>query len=145
MIKKGISLLLLFIASACTKQNINQQNTLVPWSPVEAFSNNLTLIKTPGDHDVLPGGYNSNGIVVYNLGNDRFFAYDLTCPHLSPSECNQGMTYDSSTGDITCTCGDTNVVFNLGNRSAKGKDGNTYHLREYRVIVQGNQLRVTNF
>lgn len=145
MFKKGILLLLLFAITACSKDSFNQQNTLVPSVAVSVPTNNLAFISTPGSFEILYGqGYNANGIIVFNIDNNTYLAFDLTCPHINVNECSNAMAVNSQTGEMTCNCGADKVVFTQF-RTSTTVGENTYHLRQYRVILQGNQLRVTNF
>ncbi|MDO6800908.1 hypothetical protein Q4595_00470 [Wenyingzhuangia sp. 1_MG-2023] len=149
MFQKIIFFFLLILLMACNKQEFNQQKTLVPYTAVNTTTNPFdpTFISNTGvgGYTIITGqGYNANGIIVFNLGNNYFLAFDLTCPYIDPEECTTSMSVNTS-GKMSCdNCTNDNITFTQYNTSAT-VNGQTYSLRQYSAILEGNAVRITNF
>jgi len=58
-------------------------------------------------------GYNDNGIIIYNAGNEEFYAFDRTCPHDIPESII--VETDGISGFATCPqCGSVYVFPSMG-------------------------------
>ncbi len=80
------------------------------------------------------------GIVVYHASIDNYLAYDLACPHLSPSACTKMIVQDGL--NMECTCDNTKFALALGGAP---QSGTQYPAKQYRVIKEGKILIITNF
>lgn len=87
------------------------------------------------------------GIIIFNNSGTTYSAFDAACPNQALSDCST-MTFkkldnvdplkiDQTT--IVCAC--DNAEYSLFNGQSAGKQ---YPLKQYRVEVNGNTLRVYN-
>ena len=103
--------------------------------------NSQEIIYHPnGDNTI---GYDNNGIIVYNTGDDRepFFAFDRTCPHDLP----ESYAIESDVSSATCpNCGSMFVFPSEGQPSIGSPS--KYFLKKYRVTYNPNTglLQITN-
>lgn len=137
---KKITLFGCFILlTACIKQD--NINTLVPDDIKIDFSVTAAFIPQIGTPYVRFGqGYNANGIVLFNYGQNQFRAFDLTCP----TECLGAMDIDPS-GIMTCKdCNNEEISFTQYQTTYTGKS-TTYSLKEYFATLEGGVVRITNF
>ncbi len=137
---------LILVFASCSSDVFTQKNTLVPEVAVNASLNDPSFLSIPGDFRILPNqGYRANGIIVFNIDKQTFLAFDLTCPYLSPNECNLAMDVEDGTGVMSCAiCEQSDITFTQF-KTKVTINQKTYHLRQYKVSVQGNSLLVTNF
>lgn len=151
MFQKIVFSFFLICFISCNKNEFNQQSTLVPFTTVNASTYlDLSFTSTPGDFQIVTGqGYNGNGVIVFNIDNDIFLAYDLTCPYTDPEECDTPMEVDVLSGEMTCEeCGDDDISFTQFQTSVTVEEGGvseTYYLRQYGAFLEGNVVRITNF
>lgn len=102
---------------------------LPQYSPLNAFNNAIIV----GGY-----GYNNNGVIIYRLNLEEFYAFDATCPqHIEKSTA---VTLDDNDpGYAICPhCQVTYELMNYG-QASKG-----YPLKRYRTYLNGNILRVYN-
>lgn len=108
--------------------------------------NESLFLNNPSNNDLLfTGGYviiggGIKGIVVYRGAGEQFFAFDLACPHLSPSECTKMDIEDGFF--MVCTCDDTKFALALGGAP---QSGTKYPAKEYKVSKSGSTLIISNF
>ncbi len=81
-------------------------------------------------------GHGVRGIIVFNAGSG-YNAFDAACPNQALRSCST-MTIK---GGIMALCACDNAEYSLFSGQAKGKE---YPLKQYRVEVNGNLLRVYN-
>lgn len=131
--------LVLFSLANCTDSG--NDNPILPNVAV----NQTVYLNNPSNNDLLfPGGYvlipgGIKGIVVYRGNGDLFYAFDLACPHLPPNDCTK-MTVDGL--NMICTCDDTKFALALGGAP---QSGTKYPAKEYKVVKNGETLKITNF
>ncbi len=128
----------------------------VPKVPVNFQINVLTdpafiRLGAPGNSVVVTGGsiglsdlgYDGNGILLYNAGNDEFYAFDRTCPHDMP--VSVAVEDESGTGMATCPeCGTTYVMPGEGQPTVDGPG--KWPLQRYRAYYYPSTglLQVSN-
>ena len=83
--------------------------------------------------------YGINGIVIYNLNNDQYMAFELTDPNHVIQECSV-MTVKGT--EAICSCNDGNKYTIVTGQQIAGEG--QYPLKPYRVVRQGNVLEVSN-
>ena len=104
------------------------------------------FLNNPSSQPLLvPGGYISiqggiSGIVVYNLNNSQYFAYDRACPHKAPGDCQPMVVNDGIT--MECPCDGAKFALALGGQP---QSGTNQAARQYRVVKNGDSLIITNF
>ncbi len=138
--QKLIAVILFFGLLSCS--NSDDGNTILPNIPV----NETIFLNNPSNNNLLSvGGWvlisgGIKGIVVYHASIDNYLAYDLACPHLSPSECSAMIVEDGL--NMECTCDESKFALALGGAP---QNGTPFAAKQYRVIINGNTLIITNF
>lgn len=80
-------------------------------------------------------GQGAKGIIIFNTGSG-YNAFDAACPNQALSSCST-MTING----INAICACDNASYNLFTGLSTGKE---YPMKQYRVEVNGNVLRVYN-
>jgi hypothetical protein len=83
--------------------------------------------------------YGINGIVIYNLNNDQYLAYELTDPNHVPQPCSALIVNGT---EATCSCGDGNKYTIITGEQIAGTG--QYTLKPYRVVRSGSVLEISN-
>jgi nitrite reductase/ring-hydroxylating ferredoxin subunit len=137
--KKYFLLLIAFpMLFGCSNDSANNNNPYLPNYPVNLDINmnlpqysNLKFVSNAvfiSDHGV-------KGIIVFNSGSG-YNAFDAACPNQAVSTCST-MTING----INAVCACDSAEYSLFSGQSKGKQ---YPLKQYRVEVNGNVLRVYN-
>jgi len=138
--QKLIAVILFFGLLSCSSSD--DGNTILPNIPV----NETIFLNNPSNNNLLSvGGWvlisgGIKGIVVYHASIDNYLAYDLACPHLNPSECSAMIVEDGL--NMECTCDESKFALALGGAP---QNGTPFAAKQYRVIINGNTLIITNF
>ncbi|VAV84522.1 hypothetical protein MNBD_BACTEROID02-1050 [hydrothermal vent metagenome] len=139
--KKIISVFLLILSLSCADNNIDPNNIL-PNIPVNqtVFLNNPEFIdlQVVGGWAYAQGGI--SGMIIYHYSINGYIAFDRAAPHISPKSCSQMIVKNSIKMFTPCD----ESEFNLLN-GAPLTDGVNYPAKQYRVVVNGNTLQITNF
>ena len=143
--KKKIFILILFVIVLSCKSDDEQVNDN-PYLFIPVISLNLNLnlpeynpLKFPGSN-VIINSQGVKGIVIYNVNNDLYTAFDLSDPNHVPSQCSK-MTIEGIIATCPCT-NDTNsydIVTGLHTANE-----NLYPMQQYRVERNGDNIRVFN-
>ena len=138
-------LLISMIFFACGNNdddNINDNNPYINPPPVN-LNLNLNLpeynpLQFPGNSVVL---FNQGikGIIVYNVNNSLYTAFDLTDPNHVPSNCSK-MTVEGVIA--TCTCGDDNSYDIVTGQHQNNQQA--YPMLQYRIQRNGDVISLTN-
>ncbi|MFN4761819.1 hypothetical protein ACKGJN_01740 [Gillisia sp. Q332] len=144
MIKKiTLSLLLVAFLSSCTPDENERTNN--PYLTNISFILDLNLnlpeynsLNFPGNSYVTYN-YGINGVVVYNVNNSQYTAFELSDPNHALSACS---TLSVSGIIATCNCNDGNSYNILTGEITEGSG--QYSLKPYRVRKSGNVLEVYN-
>ncbi|WP_029034011.1 hypothetical protein [Salinimicrobium terrae] len=141
---KRLSLLspLFFIFFGCSSDNEIRQN---PYLPHLNFSIQFDLslpeynqLNFPGNKFVTRN-YGINGIVIFNLNNDQYLAYELTDPNHIPQPCSILIVNGT---EATCSCGDGNIYTIITGEQIAGTG--EYMLKPYRAERTGSVLQISN-
>lgn len=126
---------------ACTEDTSIYRNPFLPLYNVDVQVNmNLALynqLQIPGNA-IHYHGQGINGILIINTGSN-YLAYEATCSNHQVTECS-GLSLKGI--EATCGCEDA-TTYNL-HLGIPVKEGAKYPLLQYRVVKQGNVLRITN-
>ena len=142
---KNITVSLLFVAFlfSCTTEDNERINN--PYLTNISFRMDLNLnlpeynsLNFPGNSYVTYN-YGINGVVVYNINNSQFTAFELSDPNHALTECS---TMSVSGIIATCNCNDGNSYNILTGEITQGTG--QYSLKPYRVRKSGNVLEVFN-
>lgn len=78
------------------------------------------------------------GIVIYNIDNSQYTAFELACPNTPVSDCSR-MTIEG----ITATCPCNGNQYNIITGQITEGEGQ-YSMLPYRITRNGNVLEITN-
>ena len=140
---KKILILLAFFPFlfGCDAGTINYNNPNIPNYPVN-LSVNMAL---PQYHTLrFPSNYAVNysqgarGIVIFNTGSG-YNAFDLACPNDSFTTCSSAMSINGI--EAKCNCNDTEAPYSLFSGMSPGQ---RYPMKPYRVLINGENLVITN-
>ncbi len=143
MLKKILSLLVIVLAlSSCEPDDEVRNN---PYLTNISFRLDLNLnlpeynsLNFPGNSYVT-STHGINGVVVYNINNTQFTAFELSDPNHPLSNCSR-LTVQGIIA--TCSCGDGNSYNILTGELSSGTG--QYSLKPYRVRKSGNIIEVYN-
>lgn len=122
---------------------IEEEERIIPYTHVD-IRINLSLpqyyaLNIINNAIIIPYvGYNQNGVIVYRLNQEEFFAFDATCPqHVHTSTAIA--IDDNDPGNAICPyCNKVYILLNLG--YVEGG----YPLQRYRTSLHGTELRIYN-
>lgn len=144
VLRQFLPLFLLFFTflTGCSSDDEIRQN---PYLPHLSFSVNFDLslpeynqLNFPGNKYVTRN-YGINGIVIYNLNNSQYLAYELTDPNHPPQACS-ALVVDGI--EAFCSCGDGNRYSIVTGQQIGGTG--EYSLKPYRAVRTGSVLQVSN-
>ena len=143
MKKTLLYLLLTFSFSGCSDDDELRINN--PNLPDLHFTFQLDLnlpqynqLNFPGNSFVTYN-YGLNGVVIYNVNNSLYTAFELTDPNHIPNECS---VLALNGTEATCQCEDGNVYTVITGQQIAGQG--QYPLKPYRIVRLGNQITVSN-
>lgn len=133
---------LFLIFLGCSPDDDVRQN---PYLPHLNFSVRFDLslpeynqLNFPGNKFVTRN-YGINGIVIFNLNNDQYLAFELTDPNHVPQHCSS-LTVEAT--EAICSCGDGNKYTIITGQPISGNG--EYSLKPYRAVRVGNVLEISN-
>ncbi len=144
MIKKIIlSLVLMAATISCATDDVARNDN--PYLIDVSFRMDLNLslpeynsLNFPGN-SYYTNNYGINGVVIYNINNTQYTAFELSDPNHPLTECStlrvEGIL-------VTCNCNDGNTYNILTGELTEGSG--QYSLKPYRVSRNGNVLEVFN-
>ena len=129
-------LTLLSFFFSCNDNGFNNKN---PYLPNYTFTVDINMsfydnLKFPSN-GIYYSAEGVRGIIIFNTGSG-FNAFDAACPNQALSACS---TMTVSGINAVCSCDD--AKYSLFTGQSPGKQ---YPLKQYRVEVRGNVLRVYN-
>ena len=143
MKKTLLYLLLIFYFSGCSNDDELRINN--PNLPDLRFTFQLDLnlpqynrLNFPGNSFVTYN-YGLNGVVIYNINNSMYTAFELTDPNHIPDECS---VLALNGTEATCQCEDGNVYTVITGQQIAGQG--QYPLKPYRILRRGNLIEVSN-
>lgn len=135
-------LFLAALVSCKSNDDLQDENPFLNVPPVNvSLSLNLPqydALKFPGNSVAVNGGV--RGIVVYNVNNDLYTAFDLSDPNHLPSDCS-GMTVSGAAASCPCTNDDNSYNLVTGEHATTP---NAYPMVFYRARRSGNTIVVSN-
>lgn len=136
--KKSVWLFVLFLAFISCSDN-GPVNTN-PFIPNYTFTVDVNMNLPSYSKLLYPSnavyyaGKGVKGLIIFNTGSG-YNAFDAACPNQTPSTCSP-MTIDGI--DAVCSC--DNKTYSL----FSGQGSLQYPMKQYRVEVNGNVLRIYN-
>jgi len=140
----NLTSLLIFIFISCSKNSVDR-NPFLPELDFE-FTINLNLplynnLKFTGG-SVLLKDFGHKGIILYNLNNNNYLAWEASCPNHKPNSCSRTKIISSLT---ECQC--ENYQYSLATGQLLNPsldDTNQYPMINYGVRISGNNLVIYN-
>ena len=83
--------------------------------------------------------YGINGIVIYNVNNSLYTAFELSDPNHPLTDCS---TLELNGTEVSCQCDDGNVYTIITGQQISGQG--QYALKPYRIERIGNVLEISN-
>jgi nitrite reductase/ring-hydroxylating ferredoxin subunit len=137
MKKHLLILIVLTLFLGCSDSSFNNKN---PYIPNYTFTIDINMnlpaysnLQYPSNA-IYYAGVGAKGIYIFNTGSG-YNAFDAACPNQVISSCST-MTLKGI--NIVCPCDSTEYSL------FTGQGGSQYPLKQYRVEVNGNVLRVYN-
>ncbi|WP_298310916.1 hypothetical protein [uncultured Aquimarina sp.] len=143
--KKIIVLICFSISLLSCSSDDNRINN--PNLPSIGFNHNVNLdlpqfnsLKFPGNaEDIRIEGVGIKGVVIYNVDNTLYSAFELSDPNIAPSSCSalniNGIRAESN-------CGNDNAYEIVSGQQIEGEGG--FPLLRYQIRREGNNLIISN-
>lgn len=135
-----------FIALVSCKSDDNEVLDDNPFlnDPIVSLSLNLNLpqynpLKFPGSSLII-NQQGIRGIVIYNVNNDLYTAFDLADPNHIPNACSR-MTIEGI--EASCPCENDDNVYDIVTGQHKTNQ-NAYPMQQYFIQRSGDILQVSN-
>ena len=140
----GLSLLILGACGSDDSGNNNGNNPNLS-DPFIDISLDLNLpeynpLNFPGE-TVIVNGQGIRGVVVFNLNNTTYLAFDLADPNHPPTNCSR-MQLEGIIA--TCPCTDDNNSYNLGLFGQHESEPNKFGMQQYRAERIGDRVIISN-
>lgn len=139
-------LIFALIFTACKSDDNNQPLDDNPFlnEPPVSLTLNLNLpqynpLKFPGNSLII-NTQGIRGIVIYNVNNDLYTAFDLSDPNHIPSNCSR-MEIDGIIA--TCPCPDDENSYDIVTGQHETNQ-NSYPMQQYRAQRSGDVLQISN-
>ncbi len=143
VLKSFILCLAFLVLCGCSQDDDIRYNN--PYLPNESFRLDLNLSLPEYNNLNFPGNsystynYGINGVVVYNINNNQYTAFELSDPNHPLKDCSR-LTVEGIIAK--CSCGDGNSYNILTGEISAGTG--QYPLKPYRVRKSGNVLEIFN-
>ncbi|NNM23910.1 MAG: hypothetical protein HKO54_10175 [Flavobacteriaceae bacterium] len=139
----AISALLLMGCKKDDNGMINDNNPFLS-TPIVNISLNLNLpeynpLRFPGN-SVIINNRGIKGVVVYNVNNNLYTAFDLSDPNHVPSNCSR-MELEGIIA--SCPCGNDTNSYDIVTGQHQN-DENAYPMQQYRIERIGDVINVSN-
>ncbi len=143
-----LSLIMLLSLGSCKKDDSGMVNNNNPFltQPIVNISLSLNLpeynpLRFPGN-SVLINNRGLKGIVVYNVNNNLYTAFDLTDPNHIPNSCSR---MDVVGVVATCPCENENGTNSYDIVTGQHQnDQNAYPMQQYRIERNGDVITISN-
>lgn len=143
-IKFIVSVVCLLICLSCSKEDGKKNNNPYLIDPLVSLNLNLNLpeynpLKFAGEK-VIISQQGVKGIVIYNINNTQYTAFDLSDPNHTPSDCSK-MTVEGVIA--SCPCANDSNEYNIvtGQHTT---NPDLYPMQQYRAERAGDNIRVYN-
>ncbi len=139
-----IAFLVSLVLFSCKKDDSPIDNNPNLLTPLISLNLNLNLpqynsLKFP-NNSIIISQQGVRGIIIYNVNNDLYTAFDLSDPNHLPSNCS-AMTVNGIIANCPCT-DDTNEYDIVTGQHKTNQ--NLYPMQQYRAIRIGDNLEVSN-
>ncbi len=139
-------LFILSLCIACSSDDNGQRN---PFLNELSFQYQANLSLPQFDDIRFPGGSvyvaeaGIRGIIIFNLNDTTFLAWEASCPNQTPNACS---TMEASGGLATCPCDGYQYSLGTGGAIPDPETGEAgqYPLLNYSARLSGNSVVVSN-
>ena len=139
-----LTLLIGILFTGCKSDDDQLQENPNLFDPIVNFTLNLNLPEYNGlkfsGNSYIAQNQGIGGIVIYNVNNELYTAFDLSDPNHPPNDCSR-MTVEGVVASCLCTT-DENRYEIVSGQSQNNPD--TYPMQQYRIVRNGNTLQVSN-
>ncbi len=89
------------------------------------------------------GGYDNNGIIIYNTGLEgfEFYAFDRTCPHCYVTK---SASFAVNVDGVMAVCPQCSTEYLMGSTGMPSSGPGQYYLKNYHTSLSGAILSVWN-
>ncbi|MDT0556421.1 hypothetical protein [Patiriisocius hiemis] len=138
-----LSLLLVIFSSCSNNDDVRNDNPNLI-DPLVDLTLNLSLpqyqsLNFPGG-SVLINSQGIKGIVVYNVNNDLYTAFELSDPNHTPSSCSR-MEVEAPIATCPCSSDDNEYNIITGEHQT---DPTLFPMQQYRITRTNDVIRITN-
>ncbi|QIE59530.1 hypothetical protein G5B37_08125 [Rasiella rasia] len=115
-------------------------------NPLVNISLNLNLpeynaLNFPGGSVTLAPPQGIKGVVIYNINNTEYSAFELSDPNHTPNSCSR---MEIEGVFATCTCTTDNNEYNIITGQHTSPDETLYPMLRYNAVRNGNTIQVSN-
>ena len=141
---KKFSILIIFVFISCNKNSVIRNPFLAELDFEFSININLPLynnLKFTGG-SVLINNFGHKGIILYNLNNNNYLAWEASCPNHKPNSCSK----TEINGSLT-VCGCENYQYSLATGQILNPDENLnppQNLLFYQIQNFNGILRISN-
>ena len=133
----------LFFGCKSDDDNNNQNPFLI--NPLVNINLNLNLpeynaLNFPGGSVLLAPPQGIKGVVVYNINNSEYSAFELSDPNHTPNSCSR-MEIEGVFASCPCTTDDNEYNIVTGQHTS---DNEVFPMLRYNAIRTGNNLQISN-
>jgi len=141
---KIIALFIAFSFLACNKDDGPRDNNPNLVSPLVNLNLNLNLpeynpLRFPGN-SIIISQQGIKGIVVYNVNNDLYTAFELSDPNHIPNSCSR-MTIEGIVASCPCTTDNNEYDIVTGQHRT---NQNLFPMQQYVARRSGDNVTITN-
>lgn len=132
-----LSLSIILLMSCSDNRERNKNPNIPSYSVNLTIDTNLPLysnLKYPSNPVYIPN-YGAKGLIIMKIGEGSYNAFDAACPNQALSSC-VAMTIDGINAVCSCDKTSYSLFTGLGDKE--------YPMKQYRIDVAGNVLRVYN-
>jgi hypothetical protein len=139
-----IALFLGLVLISCNSDDSRNDNNPNLLSPLISVNLNLNLpqynpLKFPGNSLILDGE-GVRGVVIYNVNNDLYTAFELSDPNHTPNQCSK-MSINGILA--TCPCTTDSNVYDIVTGQHQSNEV-LYPMQQYLVTRNGDNIQITN-
>jgi nitrite reductase/ring-hydroxylating ferredoxin subunit len=114
----------------------------IQFTDLNAIGNSVIVTSQTNNWGERSAGYDHNGIIIYRVTLDQFYAYDRTCPH---DYVVNNKSVKVNIDFIQAICPSCSTAYSLPTGGVPISGPGKYPLKNYRTTFDGRFLTVENF
>jgi hypothetical protein len=132
------------VITSCKKDDSPNDNNPNLLNPLVSANLNLNLpqyntLKFPGNSLIVPD-QGIKGVVIYNVNDDLYTAFELSDPNHIPSSCSK-MTINGIIATCPCTTDSNEYDIVTGQHKT---NQSLYPMQQYQAVRTGDNIRLSN-